>query len=55
MLNNFHFAVTNSTFSLIAAVICERTESIILVADPWFKNRYFGKLVKENWIKIDNI
>jgi len=55
MLNNFHFAVTNSTFSLIAAVISERTESIILVADPWFKNRYFGKLVKENWIKIDNI
>ena len=55
MLNNFHFAVTNSTFSLIAAVICERTESIILVADPWFKNRYFGKLVKESWIKIENI
>lgn len=54
MLNNFHFAVTNSTFSLIAAVICERRESIILVADPWFKNRYFGQLVKENWIKIDN-
>lgn len=55
MLNNFHFAVTNSTFSLIAAVIRERKESIILVADPWFRNRYFGSLVKENWVKIKNI
>ena len=54
MLNHLHFVVTNSTFSLIAAIISEEEDSKVLVADPWFRNRYYGNLLRDNWVKIEN-
>ncbi len=55
MINNQHFIVGNSTFSLLAAFLGEREDSLILVADPWFRERNFGNLTKDNWIKIKNV
>ena len=55
MINNQHFIIGNSTFSLIAAFLGEREDSIVLVADPWFKKRNFGNLTKDSWIKIKNV
>ena len=54
MLNHLHFVITNSTFSLIAAIISEEEDSKVLVADPWFRNRYYGNLLRDNWVKIEN-
>jgi len=54
MLNHHHFVIANSTFSLMAAVLNEKNDSLILVANPWFKNKDHIKLTKNSWIKIDN-
>ncbi len=54
MLNHLHFVITNSTFSLIAAIISEEEGSKVLVADPWFRNRYYGNLLRDTWVKIEN-
>tara|TARA_B100000575_G_C23121526_1_gene649117 strand:+ start:1215 stop:2087 length:873 start_codon:yes stop_codon:yes gene_type:complete len=54
MLQNKHFIVANSTFSLIAAVVKEMDDSIIIVSDPWFRNKEKEKLSLDNWIKIPN-
>jgi len=52
MLQNKHFIVSNSTFSLIAAFFAEQEDSIIMVADPWFRNKEKTNLYTENWYKI---
>ena len=52
MLQNKHFIVSNSTLSLIAAFFGEQEDSIIMVADPWFRNKEKPNLFKENWHKI---
>ena len=54
MLQNKHFIVANSTFSLIAAFVKEMDDSIIIVSDPWFRNKEKEKLSLDNWIKIPN-
>ena len=55
MLQNKHFIVANSTFSLIAAFVKEMDDSIIIVSDPWFRNnKEKEKLSLDNWIKISN-
>ena len=54
MLQNKHFIVANSTFSLIAAFVKETDDSIIIVSDPWFRNKEKEKLSLDNWIKISN-
>ena len=54
MLNHSHFVISNSTFSLIAAIISEVEESKVLVAHPWFRNRYYGNLLRDKWVKIEN-
>tara|TARA_B100000902_G_scaffold109585_1_gene111217 strand:- start:32 stop:928 length:897 start_codon:yes stop_codon:yes gene_type:complete len=55
MINNQHFIIGNSTFSLMAAFLGEKEDSIVLVADPWFRKRDYGNLTKDNWIKIKNV
>ena len=55
MFNYENYIIGNSTFSLMAAFLGEREDSIVLVADPWFKKRNFGNLTKDNWIKIKNV
>lgn len=55
MVNNQHFIIGNSTFSLMAAFLGEREDSLVLVADPWFRKRNYGNLAKDNWIKIKNV
>ncbi len=54
MLQNKHFIVANSTFSLIAAFVKEMDDSIIIVSDPWFRNKEKENLFLDNWIKIPN-
>ena len=55
MVNNQHFIIGNSTFSLMAAFLGEREDSLVLIADPWFRKRNYGNLAKDNWIKIKNV
>tara|TARA_B100001996_G_scaffold57368_1_gene40705 strand:- start:510 stop:1406 length:897 start_codon:yes stop_codon:yes gene_type:complete len=55
MINNQHFIIGNSTFSLMAAFLGEKEDSIVLVADPWFRKRDYGNLTKDNWVKIKNV
>jgi len=54
MLQNKHFIVANSTFSLIAAFVKEMDDSIIIVSDPWFRNKEKENLFLDSWIKIPN-
>ncbi len=55
MLNHKHFIIGNSTFSLMAAIINEQTDSIIQIASPWFRNRNDINFAKNNWIKVENL
>lgn len=52
MINNENFIIGNSTFSLIAAVLSEKENSKVIVADPWFKNKKRDLNLPDNWIKI---
>jgi hypothetical protein len=52
MINNENFVIGNSTFSLIAAVLSEKENSKVIVADPWFKNKIRDLNLPDNWIKI---
>lgn len=54
MISNKHFIIANSTFALAAAILAEKKSSIVLVADPWFRNTKNENLSKINWIKIPN-
>ena len=47
MLQNKHFIVANSTFSLIAAFVKEMDDSIIIVSDPWFRNKEKENLFRQ--------
>tara|TARA_B100000686_G_scaffold253991_1_gene265134 strand:- start:1568 stop:2392 length:825 start_codon:yes stop_codon:yes gene_type:complete len=52
MINNENFVIGNSTFPLIAAVLSEKENSKVIVADPWFKNKRRDLNLPGNWIKI---
>jgi len=39
----------------MAAFLGEKEDSIVLVADPWFRKRDYGNLTKDNWVKIKNV
>tara|TARA_B100002019_G_C21241483_1_gene585805 strand:+ start:603 stop:1475 length:873 start_codon:yes stop_codon:yes gene_type:complete len=55
MLEHKHFVIGNSTFSLLSAVISQNKDSLILVADPWFKNKKKESIYIDGSIKIPNI
>jgi len=55
LLSSFeNFIVGNSTFSLIAALLGEVDESLILTANPWFRNQKSPDLYKSSWITFEN-
>lgn len=54
MLSYNNFIVGNSTFSLIAAFIVESDSSIVVIADPWFREIRHPGFDFKNWIKIEN-
>lgn len=54
MIQQKHFIIGNSTFSLIAAALSEQDDSITIIASPWFRHKDKKNLSKENWIKIEN-
>jgi len=54
MLNFQNYIVGNSTFSLIAAILSETKNSLIIVSNPWFKNRESVSNIKSSWKKIEN-
>lgn len=54
MLQNKHFIIANSTFSLIAAYFGKNSESIVTYPYPWFRSRnYNEKLVDKNWERVN--
>jgi hypothetical protein len=56
MINNQHFIIGNSTFSLMAAFLGEtRRVQLVIVADPWFRQSSYKNLTKDTWIKIKNV
>ncbi len=53
MLQNQNFIIANSTFSLIAAFLAEKSNSIVTYPDPWFKARSYNKnITSSKWQKI---
>ena len=54
MINHQHFIIGNSTFSFFAAFFGEEKNSIVLIADPWFRNKEYPDLYMKNWIRIEN-
>jgi hypothetical protein len=54
MLSYNNFIVGNSTFSLIAAFIVASSTSIVIIADPWFREVRHPGFDFKNWIKIEN-
>ena len=53
MLRNQNFIIANSTFSLLAAFLAEKSNSIITYPDPWFRSRSYNKNITDNkWQKI---
>ena len=55
MLNNENYIVGNSTFPLLAALLSETNKSLIIIADPWFRNKERNLNLNNKWIKIENI
>tara|TARA_B100000902_G_scaffold373740_1_gene402038 strand:- start:958 stop:1836 length:879 start_codon:yes stop_codon:yes gene_type:complete len=53
MLRNKNFIIANSTFSLLAAFLAEKSNSIITCPDPWFRSRSYNKnITSSKWQKI---
>ena len=54
MLQNKNFIIANSTFSLLAATLGKKKDSIITYPDPWFKFRNYNKNITDNdWERIN--
>ncbi len=55
MLEYENYIISNSTFSLIPAILSRSEEKAVYVPTPWFRNS--KKLINfpENWIGIENI
>ena len=49
-----NFIISNSTYSLIAALLSEKDNSNIYYPDPWFRNEDKTLKLKKNWIKLPN-
>tara|TARA_Y100001970_G_C14247657_1_gene869477 strand:- start:2986 stop:3849 length:864 start_codon:yes stop_codon:yes gene_type:complete len=53
MLKNYHFILANSTFSMLASFISQKTDSIIISPYPWFKKSNKDELIDNKWNLID--
>jgi len=53
MLNNYHFILANSTFSMLASFISQKTDSIIISPYPWFKKSNKDELINNKWNLIE--
>ena len=55
MLEYENYIISNSTFSLIPAILSKSEKKAVYVPTPWFRNS--KKLINfpENWIGIENI
>ncbi len=54
MLEHNNFIISNSTFSLIPAILKENETSKIISPLPWYRNSIKELNLKQNWIKLDN-
>lgn len=54
MLMNNNFIISNSTFSLIPAILKENKTSKIISPFPWYRNSNKIINLREQWIKLDN-
>ena len=54
MLSYKHFIISNSTYSLIPAIINEESDSMIIIPEPWFKNENKNINPHKTWIKLNN-
>jgi len=49
-----NFIISNSTYSLVAAILGDKGESYVYYPDPWFRNNIKNLKLKNNWIKLAN-
>ena len=49
MLQNYNFILANSTFSMLASFISQKTDSIIISPYPWFKKSNKDELMDNKW------
>ena len=54
MLKHNNFIISNSTFSLIPAILKENETSKIISPFPWYRKSNKELNLKQNWIKLDN-
>ena len=54
MLKHNNFIISNSTFSLIPAILKENETSKIISPFPWYRNSNKELNLKQNWIKLGN-
>jgi len=54
MLKHNNFIISNSTFSLIPAILKENETSKIFTPFPWYRNSIKDLNLKQNWVKLDN-
>ncbi len=54
MFSYKHFIISNSTYSLIPAIINEESDSLIIIPEPWFKNENKNINPNKTWIKLNN-
>ena len=54
MLMFENFIISNSTYSLIAALLGDKGNSYVYYPDPWFRNDYKTLELNKNWIKLAN-
>jgi len=54
MLMNNNFIISNSTFSLLPAILKENATSKIISPFPWYRNSNKSINLRKQWIKLDN-
>ena len=54
MLKHNNFIISNSTFSLIPAILKENETSKIISPFPWYRKSNKELNLKQNWIKLGN-
>ncbi|MDA9017675.1 alpha-1,2-fucosyltransferase [Acidimicrobiia bacterium] len=55
MLNYDNYIIGNSTYSLMAYEFSHSSNKKVIVAKPWFRNRFFGNIYPSDSIFIENL
>ena len=55
MLSYSNFIIGNSSYSFWAALIGSDNDSIVIVAEPWFRDHQHPVLKLDNWYSVKNV